>query len=142
MSCAHRATAGSPSAMRHRVTVWPLTRKSLNSANMRGLAPPAGEIWQSRNDWFWRAHDVNAGPQALDLDPHSAALLAELELLFCVGAWASVVIVGWALVEGVQRRTMRGDEAPALDIDWLRAQRNALVHVADGGQGELYDERA
>jgi hypothetical protein len=108
---------------------------------MRGLAPPADDLWRSRNDWFWRAHDINAGPQPLDLEPHSAALMAELELLFCVGAWASVVIVGWAIVEGVQRRSAREDEAPP-DVDWLREKRNSLVHVAGSGQGELYDERA
>ena len=29
---------------------------------MRGLEPPAKDLWRSRNDWFWQAHDVNAGP--------------------------------------------------------------------------------
>jgi hypothetical protein len=109
---------------------------------MRGLEPPAGELWRSRNDWFWRAHDVNAGPQPLDLDARAAALLAELELLFCAGAWASVVIIGWTLVEAAQRRAARGDEVPAPDVDWLREQRNALVHIAPGIQTEMPDEAA
>lgn len=99
---------------------------------MRGLAAPPAAPWKSRNDWFWRAHDINAGPQPLDLDPQAAALLAELELVFCVGAWASVVILAWALVEAAERRAARGDETPAADVDWLREQRNRLVHVAAG----------
>lgn len=97
---------------------------------MRGLDLPSGAAWRSRNDWFWRAHDVNAGPQPLDLDPQAAALLAELELVFSVGAWASVIILAWTLVESAERRSARGDAAPAADVDWLREQRNHLVHVA------------
>jgi hypothetical protein len=108
---------------------------------MRGLGPPTEELWRSRNDWFWQAHDVNAGPQPLDLDPRTAALLAELELLFCVGAWASVVIIGWTLVEAAQRRTARDDTVPAPDIDWLREQRNALVHIASAPT-EMPDDAA
>ena len=100
---------------------------------MRGLEPPSAAAWRSRNEWFWRAHDVNAGPQPLDLDAQATALLAELELVFCVGAWASVVILAWALVEATERHVRRGDETPPADVDWLREQRNRLVHVAAAG---------
>lgn len=100
---------------------------------MRGLAPPDAALWRSRAEWFWRAHDVNAGPQPLDLEPRAAALLAELEILFCAGAWASVVILGWTLVEGTRRQS-GGDEAPPPDVDWLRERRNALAHIAAGGE--------
>ena len=109
---------------------------------MRGLGPPPADIWRKRNDWFWRAHDVNAGPQPLDLDPRAGALLAELELLFCAGAWASTVIVAWTLVEASLRRTARNDAAPAPDADWLREQRNGLVHLGGPIPQEGPDELA
>jgi len=109
--------------------------------DMRGLKPPAPAAWAVRNDWFWQAHDVNAGPQSLDLAPRDAALLAELELLFCVGAWASVVIVAWTLVEATLRRARQGDEAPASDVDWLRERRNALVHLSHD-DADMPDEPA
>ncbi len=105
---------------------------------MRGLARPDEATWRTRNDWFWRAHDVNAGPQALDLDARADALLAELELLFCVGAWASVIMVAWTLVESVERKTGR-DDTPAPDIDWLRERRNALVHVSSSSSEPIDD---
>lgn len=104
---------------------------------MRGLPPPDQATWRARNDWFWRAHDINAGPRPLDPDPRTAALLAELELLFCVGAWAAVVILAWTLVEGVVRR--QADDTPASDLDWLREQRNALAHQS-AGQGDMPDD--
>jgi hypothetical protein len=102
---------------------------------MRTLAPPDPKLWQSRADWFWRAHDLNAGPRPLDLNPRSSLLLGELEAVFCAGAWASVVIVAWALVEAEERAAARAAAArheearPEPDADWLRGQRNALVHA-------------
>jgi hypothetical protein len=108
---------------------------------MRGLEPPGPASWRQRNDWFWRAHDINAGPQPLDLAPQAAALLAELELVFCAGAWASVVILAWTLVEAAERRSPHADETPAADVDWLREQRNRLVHVS-AQAAELPDDAA
>ncbi len=107
---------------------------------MRGLQPPSAAAWKARNDWFWQAHDVNAGPQPLDLPPREAALLAELELLFCAAAWASVVIVAWALVEAAERRAARHEATPPADVDWLRAQRNMLVHQSPEDADEVADE--
>jgi hypothetical protein len=102
---------------------------------MRTLAPPDPKLWEQRAEWFWRAHDLNAGPHALDPNPRTGLLLAELEAVFCAGAWAAAVIVAWALVEAEERAAeraaaARGEEAPPEpDADWLRAQRNALVHA-------------
>lgn len=104
---------------------------------MRGLAAPDPALWQRRAEWFWRAHDVNAGPQPLDLDAQASLLLAELEVVYCAGAWAAVVILAWTLVEAALRRT-HDDAQPAADVDWLREQRNGLVHI--GGAGEIPDE--
>lgn len=105
---------------------------------MRGLAAPDPSAWQSRADWFWRAHDVNAGPQPLDLDAQASLLLAELEIVYCAGAWASTVILAWTLVEATLRRTETGEREPPSDVDWLREQRNGLVHI--GSAGEVPDE--
>jgi hypothetical protein len=114
---------------------------------MRTLAPPDPKLWQSRAEWFWRAHDLNAGPRPLDLNPRASLLLAELEAVFCAGAWASVVIVAWALVEAEERAAARAAAArreeprPEPDADWLRERRNVLVH-AGAGPEEVPDEPA
>ena len=114
---------------------------------MRTLAPPDPKLWQSRAEWFWRAHDLNAGPRPLDLTPRASLLLAELEAVFCAGAWASVVIVAWALVEAEERAAApaaavrREEPRPEPDADWLRERRNALVH-AGLGPDEVPDEPA
>lgn len=101
---------------------------------MRTLAPPDPKLWQARADWFWRAHDANAGPHPLDLTPQEALLVAELESVFCAGAWAATIILAWTLVEAEQRARARRDPDPRPDpeADWLRARRNALAHVQGG----------
>src|SRR5690606_19432235 len=104
------------------------------------------KLWQSRADWFWRVHDINAGPYPLDLGPRASLLLAELETVFCAGAWASVVIVAWALVEAEQRKAARAlavrgeQERPEPDVDWLREQRNALIHVGADDPDQVPEE--
>ncbi len=104
----------------------------------RTLTPPDAAEWRRRGAWFWSAHDLNAGPVPLALDARAEALLGDLELAFCSGAWTGVILLAWALVEAVERaRAAAGDNRPAPpDIDWLRAQRNALAH----GGGDAMDE--
>ena len=102
----------------------------------RALAPPGPRDWDERARWFWAAHDANAGPAPLDLDPRREALLADLEVAFCAGAWSAVVLLAWALAEQAARVAEGGGQAhaPAADLDWLRERRNAWAHgVAAGG---------
>jgi len=105
----------------------------------RVLTPPDTAEWQRRGTWFWSAHDLNAGPAPLALDARGEALLGDLELAFCSGAWTAVILLAWALVESVERgRLANGDDRPASpDVDWLRAQRNALAH---GGTAAIDDQ--
>lgn len=96
------------------------------------LAPPDRRDWEARAGWFWAAHDANAGPAPLDLDARREALLADLELSFCAGAWVAVVLLAWSLVEPVDRAREARAEPPSPDLDWLRERRNALAHGAAG----------
>ena len=96
----------------------------------RALAPPTAETWARRASWFWKAHDLNAGPAPLALDARGELLLGDLESAFCVGAWSAVILLAWSLVEGVERARIGGGEAgpPPAGVDWLRERRNALAH--------------
>jgi hypothetical protein len=98
----------------------------------RTLDPPDPSLWRTRAQRFWNVHDLNAGAAALELAARDEALLAELEIAFCAGAWIACIALAWALVEGVERRRIAiGDEAaPFSDIDWLREQRNLCLHDA------------
>ncbi|MBM3522739.1 MAG: hypothetical protein FJX57_07260 [Alphaproteobacteria bacterium] len=107
----------------------------------RALAPPSAELWSRRAAWFWQAHDVNAGPAPLALDARGEVVLADLEAAFCAGAWSAVILLAWALVDGIERA--RGEAEPtAADVDWLRERRNRLAHGASADREAPLDERA
>jgi hypothetical protein len=99
----------------------------------RVLAPPDPQAWTRRAARFWATHDANAGPVPLDLDPRREALLADLELAYCAGAGAAVLLVAWALVEEIDRARPPAALAPP-ELDWLRAQRNVWAH--GGGEAD------
>ncbi|MBM3480886.1 MAG: hypothetical protein FJX69_17005 [Alphaproteobacteria bacterium] len=89
-------------------------------------------MWEARAGWFWAAHDANAGPVPLDLDARREALLADLEIAFCAGAWSAVLLLAWSLVEPVDRAREARADAPSPDLDWLRERRNGLAHGGNG----------
>jgi len=95
----------------------------------RALAPPSPDAWRQRAAWFWQAHDINAGPHPLPAQPLQDLLVAELEAVFCAGAWAATVVLAWSLCEMMQR-ALGGERPPPADFDWLRERRNRLVHGA------------
>ncbi len=99
----------------------------------RELAAPEAAAWQRRAATFWAVHDANAGPVPLDLDARRDALLADLELAYCAGAWTAVVLVGWALGEELDRQRPP-QVPPAPDLEWLRSMRNVWAH---GGAADI-----
>lgn len=88
------------------------------------MSPPDPAQWKAREAWFARARAANAGPEAPSLSEREDRLLGELELAFCVGAWASCVLLAYALAEGPARKREESDP----EFDLLRERRNALAH--------------
>jgi hypothetical protein len=91
---------------------------------MSPLDPPDTQAWRKRAEWFAKVQSVNAGPSAADPDGHQSALVAELELAYCAGAWMAVVALAWAIVEAA---APKGQDLPR-EAEWLRAWRNRIVH--------------
>lgn len=107
---------------------------------------PTAADWRARADWFQATLGQARGGSAIEIGEHAAALLIELETVFCAGAWIATVTLAAATVETHlrQRRAAAGDGAPQYlnaqdlfleaglseDHDWLRRQRNRLVHHA------------
>src|SRR3546814_19421349 len=108
--------------------------------------PPAAAEWRARADGCEATMAAARGRSTAEVGEHAAALLTELETVFCAGAWVATVVLAAATVEAQRRdrRAALGDEAPqylnALDLlleaglpeeyDWLRRHRNRLVHPA------------
>jgi hypothetical protein len=97
------------------------------------LPHPSHREWSARQGWFdARLPDVDAAP--LRLDEQARALLSELRLAFCAGAWASTVILAQTALDAAMADS-EAYEGPDLnelrfgrDYVWLRNRRNDLVH--------------
>jgi hypothetical protein len=89
------------------------------------LRPPSGRDWQARAAWF--AHRTEA---LGDAGPRTGALLAELERVFCAGAWLAAVVLAQTVVEAAMQEADDGWAEVTLsrDLLWLRDRRNSLVH--------------
>lgn len=108
---------------------------------MEHLDCPSPEIWQQRQDWFEAENDAACGLGGYMLSEQACALMADVQAVFCAGAWASVIILCLAVADAQLRETelpgFRGSTQELFDavasgdpdFQWLRRRRNALVHL-------------
>ena len=62
-----------------------------------------------------------------------------MDLTFCAGAWAAVIIIAHAVIDATLRDTESGDYQSSShklcgdddDLQWLRRRRNLLLHVRE-----------
>jgi len=100
---------------------------------------PTQESWNKRLTWLDKELDeANIAPSYLVSD-HSVALLMDMQLAFCSGAWISVLVMSISVIDAHFRETEAMDSSigtakllsqyfEGQDIDWLRRLRNKYVH--------------
>lgn len=91
------------------------------------MNPPDPAQWRARGDWFARAREANAGPEAPSLTEREDRLLGELELAFRAGAWTACVLLAYTLAEGAARHR----DEPEPEFELLRERRNMFAHGGD-----------
>ncbi len=101
------------------------------------LAAPSQRLWMERQAWFQRRLDDTRGEMPAAIGEQAEALLVDLQLSFCAGAWVAVVILAQtALDADLADRELAGEETGIAlndirfgrDYVWLRNRRNDLVH--------------
>jgi len=102
---------------------------------------PSPDIWQSRKRWFEEVAENEKGFGAgYSVSEQACALLMDLQIAFCSGAWLSVVILSLAIIDAHLREVevpgFIGNTANLIreinlenELDWLRKRRNELVHI-------------
>jgi hypothetical protein len=101
---------------------------------------PSEAEWCRRREWFEALFEVETRGGAYIMGEHALGLLVELQALFCVGAYISVIIVACTTVDAHLRET----ELPAdfsggmkaafsgsgseSELEWLRGRRNRLIY--------------
>ncbi len=100
---------------------------------MEHLEAPDESLWEIRRQWFETTQAELGQAGAGQLSEQACALMIELQVVFCAGAWAAAVIVAMAVVEAQERVTPGGlSWLERSDFRWLLALRNSLVHETRG----------
>ena len=101
------------------------------------LAAPSSRLWAERQAWFQRRLDDSRGEMPTVIGEQAEALLIDLQLAFCAGAWGAVVILAQTVLDAdLADRELAGEETGIAlndirfgrDYVWLRNRRNDLVH--------------
>ncbi len=104
---------------------------------MEQLDPPDPLVWDERRLWFEERQAELEGAGIAALSEQAAALMVDLQMVFCAGAWAATLLLAASVVEA-QLRGGRGggvDWRGNRDLAWLRRRRNALIHETPGDPG-------
>ncbi|WP_157089421.1 hypothetical protein [Oceanibaculum pacificum] len=114
------------------------------------LAAPAHRLWAERQIWFQRRMDDASAAGPIAIGEQAEALLVDLQLAFCAGAWVAVVILAQTVLDAdMADREAAGAGGIGLndirfghDYIWLRNRRNALVHEEGDTALALRDQTA
>lgn len=107
---------------------------------MEHLELPSQEVWNSRKEWFENLVLEYEEKGSHLVSEQACALIAEVESCFCVGAWISVIILAFTVIDAQLRETelpgIRVNSKKLLEMlgfdlrfQQLRLRRNQLVHT-------------
>lgn len=107
---------------------------------MEHLEFPDKNNWEKREKWFNNTLNKYEGKGGYMISDHAASLLSELQALFCIGAWNSIIIIALSVIDSQVRDIddpdFKGITKELIDrnnlnpeIDWLRKKRNKIVHI-------------
>lgn len=100
---------------------------------MDQLEVPDETTWQERRDWFEARQEAYGAGGAQAPSEQTCALMIDLQVVFCAGAWAAAIVLAAAIVEGQAREKgawRRAESARPRDkaAVWLHRLRNRLLH--------------
>jgi hypothetical protein len=109
------------------------------------------KVWSERYRWLRQTEEVEAGVWgSVLLSPQGTLLAYDIEIAFCAGAWLSVIVMSHAAIDATIRDTEMGDYTSNskvifgddVELQWLRALRNRLVHVRPPDHPSVLPEQA
>jgi len=106
---------------------------------MRSFNCPEDDLWQRRDAWLSEIHE-KALVGVHDVSDHASALMADLHIAYCAGAWIAVVVLSVSIIDAHLRENEAMDNKIGTqklldeyyadgDINWLRLLRNKYVHL-------------
>lgn len=119
---------------------------------MDWLEQPSTELWQARRCWFEELGESLAGEGSYLVSEQACALIGEVQMAFCAGAWVAVLVLAMAVVDAQLRETelpgFAGNTKQLLDgaqanpeLQHLRERRNSIVHIDPENPAITVDEQ-
>lgn len=116
------------------------------------LDGPSPDLWEQRRQWFEAVEEAARGEGNFLVSEQACALSADVQAVFCAGAWGAVVILTLSVVDAALRETevpgFAGNTRDLLDaaganpeLHELRQRRNRLVHVDPNQPGLTVDQQ-
>ncbi len=113
---------------------------SFREDTVEHLELPSQDIWQQRRDWFEREVRRYEEEAAFLVSEQACALIAEAQSCFCAGAWISVIVLAFTVIDAQLRETELPDfkgsskklfEELGFDSRFqkLRERRNRIIHL-------------
>lgn len=95
---------------------------------MEHLERPDELAWDERRLWFEEREAAHAQGGARDLSEQACALMIDLQVAYCAGAWSAVVILAAAIVDAQSLYSGFRSDGLTEERAWLRSLRNRLLH--------------
>jgi hypothetical protein len=114
------------------------------------LEHPSTEMWEERRDWFEQKAKLPGEGGGYLLSEQACALTADLQCVFCAGAWIAVIVLAAAAIdahlhdsEGFSGNAKRAIDAAGADphLHNLRKRRNTLIHAGPDRPAVTVDQQ-
>lgn len=103
---------------------------------------PSREVWEARRLWFESLGDSFVNEHAsYGLSDQACALVGEVQIAFCAGAWVTVVVMAMAVVESHIGEFGRSELTDNPMLQTLRKRRNSIVHCQAKRPGISLDQQ-
>jgi len=107
---------------------------------MGHLECPRKELWAERQAWFEKVEEEMRGEAGYMVSEQACALTADVQAVFCAGAWVAVIVLAVAVVDAALRETevpnYKGSRKNLIDVagansklQEMRKRGNAFLHV-------------
>lgn len=113
---------------------------------------PQEALWESRRDWFESLTEAEENKSCgYSVSDQACALMADAQVAFCSGAWVSVIILCFTVIDAQLRETevpgFKGNSKELLctlgfddRFQALRIRRNQLIHIDEENPGVSIDQ--
>ncbi len=109
---------------------------------MEWLEYPSKEAWGARKQWFEALENSFVDERAsYGLSDQACALVGEVQVAFCAGAWVTVLVMAIAVIESHASEFGYPDLTDNPTWQKLRKRRNSIVHFQEKHPGISLDQQ-